>query len=349
MGHLDLQFSRLGEIVTGHTEAARRHLLDRAVFRIAVGFQHVARRIFAALAGIALAADAVHRDRQGFMGFFADRAVGHGAGLEPFDDRVHRLDFLDGNRLRRVFERHQTAQCRDPLRLIVDQPGVFFERPVIVVAAGLLQQMNRPRVEQMELAILAVLVLAVDFQRVAVQRIGRKRPRMLLLRFPRHFFQTDAADSRRRPGKILIDQLLAQPDRFENLRAAVGLDGRDAHLRHHFDDAFVDGFVVAFDGVMVTDVLAAALVDHVVQTFVSQIGIDRLHAVTEQQTEMVHFARLAGLQHQADPGARAGADQMMMQAGRGEQRRDRRVGAIDAFVGKNQDRRAIGNRRDPPP
>ena len=91
--------------------------------------------------------------------------------------------------------------------------------------------------------------------------------------------------------------------------------------------------------------MAATLVNHVVQTFVNQIGIDRLRAVTDQQTEVVHFARLAGLQHQADPGARAGTDQMMMQAGGGKQRRDRRMGAIDALVGQNQDRRAIGDRR----
>ncbi len=72
------------------------------------------------------------------MGFLADRAVGHRAGLETFDDLVHRLHFVDGNRPRRVFQFHQTAQRRHPLGLVVDQLGVLFEGPVIVIAARLL-------------------------------------------------------------------------------------------------------------------------------------------------------------------------------------------------------------------
>ena len=102
--HLDLQLSCLRQIVARHAKAARCHLFDRAIFRIAVGFEHIARRIFAALAGVALAADAVHRDGQRFVRFFADRAVGHGAGLEPLDDLVHRLHFLDRNRLRFILQ-----------------------------------------------------------------------------------------------------------------------------------------------------------------------------------------------------------------------------------------------------
>ena len=82
------------------------------------------------------------------------------------------------------------------------------------------------------------------------------------------------------------------------------------------------------------------------KTFVDEIGIDRLRAIADQQAEMMHFARLAGLQHQTDPRARAGANQMMMQAGGGEQRRNRRMAAIDSFVGQDQEssrrRRSLG-------
>ena len=63
----------------------------------------------------------------------------------------------------------------------------------------------------MQLAVFAILVLTVDFQGVPVERIGRKSARMLLLRFARDFRQTDAADTRRRPGKILVDQFLPRP------------------------------------------------------------------------------------------------------------------------------------------
>jgi hypothetical protein len=42
--------------------------------------------VLAALAAVAFAADAVHGDGLGFVGLLADGAVGHGTGLEAFDD-----------------------------------------------------------------------------------------------------------------------------------------------------------------------------------------------------------------------------------------------------------------------
>ena len=56
--------------------------------------------------------------------------------------------------------------------------------------------------------------------------------------------------------------------------------------------------------------------------------------------KVMHFARFAGFEHQADPRAGALADQMMMQAGNGQQRGDGRISAIDAAVGQDQDGRA---------
>ena len=178
---------------------------------------------------------------------------------------------------------------------------------------------------------------------MAVQRIGRKRPGVLLLCLAGDLFQSDAADARWRPGEILIDHFLPQADRLEDLRAAIGLDRRDAHLGHHLDHALVDGLVVAFHRVLVTDVRQQTFVNHVVQAFVSEVRINRLHAISEQQTEMMHFARFAGLEHKPDPRARTCADQMMMQAGRGQQRRNRCMSLVDAFIGKNQNRRAFGD------
>ncbi len=173
--------------------------------------------------------------------------------------------------------------------------------------------MDRARIEQVQLAVFAILILAVHFQGVAVERIGRKCARMLLLRLAGDLRQADAADARRRPGKIFIDQLMAETHCFENLRAAVRLDRRDTHLGHHLDHAFVNRFVVALHRVEIGDVLEQSLLDHVVETLVNQIGIDRLHAIAKQQAEVMHLARLAGLQNQAHPGARAAADQMVMQ------------------------------------
>ena len=97
--HLDLNLVGIDQVVARDAEAAGSDLLDRAAAGIAVRIRREALRIFAAFAGIALAADAVHRDRQRFMRFFADRTVGHRAGFEPFEDRFDRFDFFDRNRL----------------------------------------------------------------------------------------------------------------------------------------------------------------------------------------------------------------------------------------------------------
>ena len=84
--HLDLQLVRVHQVVGGHAEAAGGHLLDRAAAQIAVGIGLETLLVFAALAGIRLAADAVHGDRQRLVRFLADRAERHRAGGEALDD-----------------------------------------------------------------------------------------------------------------------------------------------------------------------------------------------------------------------------------------------------------------------
>ncbi len=96
--HLDLQLVGVDQVLAGHAEAARRHLLDRAALRVAVGHRQEALGVLAALAGVGLAAEAVHRDRQRLVRLLADRAVGHRAGGEALDDRLDRLDLVDRHR-----------------------------------------------------------------------------------------------------------------------------------------------------------------------------------------------------------------------------------------------------------
>ena len=96
---LDLQLVGVDQIPAGHAEAPRRHLLDRAALRVAVRQRGEAARVLAALAGVALAADPVHRDRQRLVRVEGDRAVGHRAGAEAAHDARRRLDLLERHRL----------------------------------------------------------------------------------------------------------------------------------------------------------------------------------------------------------------------------------------------------------
>src|SRR6185503_7468517 len=109
LGHFDLQFLRLHEIKTRHAKTPRGNLLDGAVARIAVRIENITRGVFATFARVALAADAIHRDGETLVGFFADRAVRHRARLEALHDGLDWLDFLNGNRRGR-FEVKQTTQ-----------------------------------------------------------------------------------------------------------------------------------------------------------------------------------------------------------------------------------------------
>src|SRR5690606_2394799 len=79
---LDLQVVGLGEVLAGDAEAARRDLLDRAA---ALGVDEAV-GVLPALAGVRLAADAVHRDRERLVRLARDRAVAHRAGREALDD-----------------------------------------------------------------------------------------------------------------------------------------------------------------------------------------------------------------------------------------------------------------------
>ena len=56
--------------------------------------------------------------------------------------------------------------------------------------------------------------------------------------------QADAFDARGGAGEVLVDQRLVQADGLEDLRAAVALQGRDAHLRDDLQQALVDGLLV---------------------------------------------------------------------------------------------------------
>ena len=92
---LDLQVVGIDQIFGGDAEAARRDLLDRRAHRIAVGQRLEAVALLAALAGVRLAADAVHRDRQRGVRLAADRAEAHRAGGEALDDLGGRLDLVE--------------------------------------------------------------------------------------------------------------------------------------------------------------------------------------------------------------------------------------------------------------
>ncbi len=89
--HLDLDVVGVRQVHARDAEAARGDLLDRAAaLRVEQPVD-----VLAALAGVRLRAEPVHRDRERLVRLLRDRAVAHRPGREALHDRCDRLDLVD--------------------------------------------------------------------------------------------------------------------------------------------------------------------------------------------------------------------------------------------------------------
>jgi hypothetical protein len=72
-------------------------------------------------------------------------------------------------------------------------------------------------------------------------------------RLLRHFGEADALHVAGRAAEVFVDKGRVEADGLENLRAAIGLVGRDAHLGHDLEQALVDGLDEALLGLLRLD------------------------------------------------------------------------------------------------
>jgi hypothetical protein len=106
---------------------------------------------------------------------------------------------------------------------------------------------HRLRVEEVILAVAAPLVLAPRLELVRPHGLPSERVLVADLHFLGNDVDADAADARRGVREVLVDERLAQADRFEDLCAAVALERGDAHLGHHLQHTFVERLDVVLD------------------------------------------------------------------------------------------------------
>ena len=114
LGHLDLHVVGIDEVFGGHAKAARCDLLDRGTHRIPVFQRLEPLGVFAAFAGVRLAADPVHGQRQRGVRLPRDRAIAHRAGGKALHDFAGRFDFADVDRLVGLPEFHKAADGQHP-------------------------------------------------------------------------------------------------------------------------------------------------------------------------------------------------------------------------------------------
>ena len=203
--------------------------------------------VLAALAGVRLATEAVHRDGERLVGLDRDRAVAHRAGGEALDDLRRRLDLVERHRLALALPQlEQAAQRGELARLLVDHLRVLLEDLVLAAAGGVLQLEDGLGVEEVVLPLSPPLVLAAGLELAvgALGRAGRGTPSGAGRDLVGDLVETDAAELRRGAGEVLVDQVRAEADGLEDLRTGVGGDGRDAHLGHHLQHALAGGLDV---------------------------------------------------------------------------------------------------------
>src|SRR5436190_16864488 len=240
LGHFDLQVVGIDQVLRGHSEAAGGDLMDGRPAQVTIWIAHVSIGVLAALTGVRLSADPIHRDGQGLVRFFGDGAVRHRTCREALQDVALRLHFVDRHWWTDTFtECEQAAQRRQAPRLIVDEFGVFLKDVVTLGARGVLELEHRLRIEEVVLAFAPPLILTTEVQ-VAVRAFDRAigvGDAVASGDLLGDLVQTDAVEARDGAGEVLVDELLGQTNRLEHLRTGVGRDRGDAHLRHDLEHA----------------------------------------------------------------------------------------------------------------
>ena len=168
--------------------------------------------------------------------------------LNRLHDLADRLDLVDRRSAGRSPVRssnrpRSVAACRGQP---VDQRGVLLEDVVALRTRAVLQLEHGLRVEQVDVALATPLVLATELQLAVGALLGPTRVRLGVAggHLGGDLVEPDATEAADRAGEVLVDQLVAEADGLEDLRAGVAGDGADAHLAHHLQHALAGGLDV---------------------------------------------------------------------------------------------------------
>ena len=344
LGHLYLEFVGVDKVLARDAKAAGGDLLDRTAAEVAVGVGLEAATLFAAFAGIAAPADAVHGDREGLVRFGGNRAVRHGASREALENGLDRLDLIERHGRAGGLEDEEATERGHALALVIDEFRVLAKDLLLAGAGGVLEPEDRLGVKEMELAIAAPLVLAAPVQLLEAAFAAWESAFVVGQGLFGDFEHTDPADARDGLREVVIDELFVQADSFEDLGAAVTLDRGDAHLGHDLHDALLDRLQVVLDGlVLIEPALNVAIGDEMLERIDGEVGVDRAGAVANEQSVVVHLARVGGLDDETDLGTLLYAHQVVVEPGDGQEHWDRSVVRVHSAVGEDKDLGAEGH------
>ena len=231
--------------------------------------------------------------------------------------------------------------------MIVHRAGVLSEDVVAAFAGCVLQFVDRVRVEQMELALAAPLVLATHFERtVCPSRIGglREGPDVALLYFLCDDIESDAAEPTGHTAEVLVDNFARKANDLKDLGARVGGHCGDAHLGHHLQEALVHGLYIVLLGIGQRDVETMGPgLDHLGDRLERGVREDSAGTKAQQRCDVMHFSRFARLDHEIGPHPRRRRHEVMMNSCGREERWNRSVCNRDSSVTENQYLCALGD------
>ena len=247
LGNLDLDFVCVRKIPGGNSKTTRSHLFDRRALEIAVGKWLEPLRILTTLPCITLTAQAIHCNRERFMGLGRDGSKTHGTSTKPPHNVGCRFNL--GQRHRRTGytgpKRHQSAQCAAATGFSVNRIGKIPIGRFIVFPSGPLQTgygLGLP-------SVFTATGAPVIFARVGQARnIARGSPWKSQLVTSQDFLcqhiKTHALQTACGVSKAQIDDFALHTDGLEYLCAFIGLQSRDPHFSHHLKNAFGDTFAI---------------------------------------------------------------------------------------------------------
>ena len=114
-----------------------------------------------------------------------------------------------------------------------------------------------------------------------------------------------------RAREIFFNKRVAQADGVENLRATIGLVGRDAHLGHNLQETLPDRLDKALLNLIGRNFILQVF-RHRAERFKRQPGVDGFRAITSETCKMMHFARFTCFNNETHRRPQTLADQMMM-------------------------------------
>jgi len=242
LGHLDLDFVGVGQVIAGDSETTGCDLFDGGTSRVCdrfevhsvrVGFSRgvVTRpwnrvrplRIFPTFTRVALPSESVHSNSESRVRFHTDRSVAHSSRGESTNDLVPRLDLLDRNRSSLFVRKVQKTSQRRPLDLLVRVSRISIVSALILLSDCVLQVGHSGRVIDMRFASVTPVILARLRHTSDGDRLTTRGVPTFVSGKCVHGqdLERRALNSRSRSGETLTDDFVMQTESFKDLGALV--------------------------------------------------------------------------------------------------------------------------------